>query len=128
LKSRKRAASARGKPRLAFYSEDIDALNSILRRLAATHGLDACVVYSARHGVLLAEHGEVPPRLLRDKRSGLSLGWGLRLSGVQGDRIAVIPPADGIEAIELLQRIAARRESGKRITREFGRPLPPRRA
>ena len=117
---------------LVFYREDIESLQAILQRLADSRHLDACLVFSARHEALVAEHGTVAPerrsQLIRAKRQGLSLGWNLRLIGLAGDAIRPLKPADGDDVRSFLKQLAARKDDGERITMEFGRPFGPRRA
>jgi hypothetical protein len=118
--------------RLVFYREDIEALQALLRRLAQSQQLDACLVYSARHEALVAGHGTVAPHrreeLIRAKRKGLSLGWDLRLIGLAADATRTLEPATADDLRAFLKQIAVRNETGERITMEFGRPFGPRRA
>ena len=128
--------SLRQKPpragRMAFYREDLEALQALLQRLARSQQLDALLVYSTRHEVLVAEHGTVAPerlqQLMRTKRQGLSLGGNLRLIALSADVIRPLEPAAAGEVRSFLKQIAARKDTGERITMEFGRPFGPRRA
>ena len=132
LRAERSRASKTRTSRLCFYREDIEALRLILRRITESNHLEGCLVTLPLHGILLDEQGNIPPqlrgKLLREKRKGISLGWRLRLIGVAGEDIQPIEPGTAEELRQFLKQIAARKEFGEIIYREFAGPFLPRRA